>query len=80
MLRKEVGISIPWIEHRPFFPWHWRDGSGSLRVGGAVPTRDLNQGQNRAVSLTNHLIVLSLCLGAVLTSPGAFRFVATPPP
>jgi hypothetical protein len=77
MLRRE-GLVVPWFESGPFFPWHWRDGSGSLKVGGD-PARDLRHGANALVSLTNELIVVALALGGILAAPWAFRFVPARP-
>jgi hypothetical protein len=45
-----------------FFPWHWPEGSGSIFDG----TRD-------AVSLTNHIIVLSFVAAAVWTNRGILK-------
>jgi hypothetical protein len=67
MLRWKAGLDVPM--RAPIFPWHWPDGSGSLT------DRALDVGRNRAVSLTNHLVVLVLVTGCVLSSLWAFRFV-----
>ena len=75
MLRWKAGFDVP-VNSGHIFPWHWPEGSGSLHPGGNDPARSLDFGRNRAVSITNHLIVLLIAAGCVLTSPRAFRFVA----
>src|SRR6266566_4651004 len=59
---------------RHIFPWHWPEGSGSLHAGGNDAARSLDFGGNRAVSLTNHVIIVLMAAGCVLTNPWAFRF------
>jgi hypothetical protein len=69
--------------HRPnppsshVFPWHWRDGSGSLYSLAGAPEHpghgDLDRGDNRAVSATNHVIVVFLSCAAVLSNRTPFR-------
>jgi len=64
------------------FPWHWRDGSGSLYPAGLYPPRAcqayLDQGRNQAVSITNHTIVLFFALSAILSYRRPFRGRVSP--
>src|SRR6266567_2894884 len=81
ILHWKAGFAVP-VNARHVFPWHWSEGSGSLHPGGpgSPPdtARNLDAGRNRAVSLTNYMIVLITAVGCVLTSPWVFRFVRLP--
>ncbi len=72
MLRWKAGWDVA-VNARHIFPWHWPEGSGSLHPGG-TDARSLDFGGNRAVSLTNHVIIVLMAVGCVLTNPWAFRF------
>ena len=61
-LAESLGFHLP-AGH--FFPWHWPEGSGSIFDG----TRD-------AVSLTNHIIVMSFVTAAVWTNRGILIWVS----
>src|SRR6266576_4713511 len=73
MLRWKAGWDVA-VNARHIFPWHWPEGSGSLHAGGNDAARSLDFGGNRAVSLTNHVIIVLMAAGCVLTNPWAFRF------
>jgi hypothetical protein len=49
-----------------FFPWHWPEGSGSIF-----------DGSRSAVSLTNHIIVMSFVLAAIWANRKVFVWSAT---
>ena len=59
------------------FPWHWVDGSGSLYPLEGAPGRpghgDLDAGDNRIVSATNHAIVVFLSIVAIASNRNPFR-------
>jgi hypothetical protein len=73
IVRSELHIAVPLNPLGPMFPGHWRDGSGSMDPGQPHRCHDLNAGRNRAVSLTNHMIVVGLSLGCIAMAPWAFR-------
>lgn len=71
------GTHLPKMSH--VFPWHWLDGSGSMYPAkpGVVTSRAaLNTGDNQAVSITNHVLVVFFSLAAILANRRPFRFVA----
>src|SRR5262245_41610927 len=72
ILREQTGIAL--LSHADFFPWHWRQGSGSMEAGDPDRARDLRVPRNQAVSYTNHAIVLAFSIASILRSPGAFRW------
>jgi hypothetical protein len=61
------------------FPWHWRDGSGSLWSGEVRAAHNLDSGRNRQVSFSNEAIVTLCCLGCITATPWALRFVRMGP-
>jgi hypothetical protein len=73
------GWRLPTLQHH-LFPWHWRDGSGSLypskgrRLFPCEAT--LDGGDNQTVSITNHVIVVSLALLAIASNRTPFRKLA----
>jgi len=77
MLRWKAGWDVS-MNPNHIFPWHWREGSGSLHPGGNDPVRSLDFGRNRAVSIANHIIILLMAAGCVCTNPRVFRFVSDP--
>jgi len=77
MLRWKAGWDVA-VNANHIFPWHWPEGSGSLHPGGNDPARSLDFGRNRAVSLANHIVVLLIAAGCVLTNPRVFRFAPDP--
>ncbi len=70
------GWRLPTL-HRHLFPWHWRDGSGSLyRSAGRrlFPCEaTLDGGDNQTISITNHLIVITLASLAIVSNRMPFR-------
>lgn len=58
------------------FPWHRVDGSGSLYPLEGAPGRpghgDLDAGDNRIVSATNHAIILFLSIAAIVSNRALF--------
>jgi hypothetical protein len=65
-----TGIWTPMFTATPLFPWHWRDGSGSMySMLSKAPelTKILDVGQNRIVSWTNHLIVVAFAVSGILS-------------
>jgi hypothetical protein len=72
---------LPTLHHQ-LFPWHWDDGSGALypsRAPREFPGQaSLDDGDNRAVSVTNHLIVIVLSLLAIASNRAPLRFRIAP--
>jgi hypothetical protein len=64
------------------FPWHRADGSGSLYPLAGAPARpghgDLDAGENRIVSATNHAIILLMSIAAIVSNRAPFRPASTP--
>jgi hypothetical protein len=77
MLRSATGIGTPMADAAPVFPWHWPDGSGSMYPASSkspASTRVLDDGWNRIVSWTNHLIVIAFAASGIAANPCVFRF------
>ena len=70
-------LGWPAQKSRHFFPWHWLDGSGSMypSTNRAANPRFaiLDEGDNRAVSITNHVIVIFFAGAAILSNRRPFR-------
>ena len=80
MLRSATGIWTPMLDAAPLFPWHWPDGSGSMyALSSKSPqsTRILDIGQNRIISWTNHLIVVTFAASGIFANPRVFRSLST---
>jgi hypothetical protein len=75
-----------WLLARPpqkshhLFPWHWLDGSGSMypSTNRAANPRlpKLDAGDNEAVSITNHALVVFFAGAAILANRRPFRTYA----
>lgn len=77
VVNRLLGWHLPALRSH-LFPWHWVDGSGSLyHLQGTASARpghgDLDAGDNRIVSLTNHGIVLLLTIAAIVSNRAPFR-------
>jgi hypothetical protein len=76
VINRLLGWHLPTF-HPHLFPWHWVDGSGSLYdlngAAGRPGHGDLNAGDNRVISATNHVIVLFLAIAAIVSNREPFR-------
>jgi hypothetical protein len=73
-----LGWHLPTLS-RHVFPWHRVDGSGSMYpMGEGVASRpghgNLDAGDNQAVSIANHAIVVFFAALAILANPRPLRF------
>ena len=76
IVNRLFGWRLPTLHHH-LFPWHWRDGSGSLYPSKGrrlLPCEaTLDGGDNQTVSITNHFIVVALALLAIASNRTPFR-------
>jgi hypothetical protein len=76
LLKSKLGIDLHLQAGERLFPWHWPDGSGSMYPSSsAAPDRFriLDLGQNRAISVVNHAIILAVAAACVWLNPSVFR-------
>jgi hypothetical protein len=74
ILRYQAHLPVPLNPLGPLFPWHWGEGSGSMYSGAPHKCHDLDARRNGAVSLANHVLVVGLACGGILTAPGALQW------
>jgi hypothetical protein len=76
LLKSKLGIDLHLQAGERLFPWHWPDGSGSMYPSSsAAPDRFriLDLGQNRAISVVNHAIILIIAAACIWLNPSVFR-------
>jgi hypothetical protein len=70
-------LHLPPRKSHHLFPWHWLDGSGSMYPSSnrnADPhLAKLDAGDNQAVSITNHALVVFFAGAAILSNRRPFR-------
>jgi hypothetical protein len=72
-------LNLPPHKGHHLFPWHWLDGSGSMYPStnqAADPhLAKLDAGDNQAVSITNHVLVVFFAAAAIVSNRRPFRRV-----